>query len=357
MAWLNLNGNLYSISDLKNSTPTGSSDFERSTLGFCKSWLNGQQEFVIQTSGSTGTPKKITLSRAAMEASAQQTIHALHLSKEGTALVCLDTKYIAGQMMLVRCLTLGMNIIANEPSGNPLENITSRIEFTALVPYQLENILDHTPGQLNMVHRAIIGGATVSQSLKEKMQKTSCLLLATYGMTETISHVALQKLNGPDSQDYFETLKNIHLRLDDRGCLCIKVDYLEGEIVTNDLVELVSSNKFKWLGRIDNVINSGGVKVIPEKVEAAIEKALVKLQIKARFFVAGLPDEKMGQRVVTIVEGLPDQWPSDKIMSDIVSNLTKYELPKEVKFVPKFIETPTGKINRAQTIATHLQQK
>ncbi|MBI3482279.1 MAG: AMP-binding protein, partial [Bacteroidetes bacterium] len=301
MPSLNLNGKTFSFEELKSIFPEESqSEFEKTTLKFCKAWLTGQKEFTINTSGSTGTPKEIRLKRGAMEVSAQMTINALHLKTGDTALVCLDTKYIAGQMMLVRSLVLGMNLIAVEPSANPFDNIDQPIDFTALVPYQLENILNQSPENLDSVRCAIIGGAAVSNSLKEKIKKTKCTVYATYGMTETISHVALQKLNGPDLQEYFEALENVRFRVDERGCLCIKANHLDREIITNDLVTLISSQKFKWLGRIDNVINSGGIKIIPEKIESVLEKIFDSLQIKKRFFVAGLPDEKLGQRVVAV---------------------------------------------------------
>jgi O-succinylbenzoic acid--CoA ligase len=344
-----LNGKKISFEELKNiSIDEAKSEFEKSTLAFCKAWLDRQPEFLIHTSGSTGAPKEIILLRSAMEASALQTIKALKLISNSTALVCLDTKYIAGQMMLARGLFLSMDIIAIEPSANPLDQINDHpVGFMALVPYQLEAILNHSPKKLDRIDCAIIGGAKVSNSLKEKIKNSKCAIYATYGMTETISHIALQKLNGANVQDYFEALENIHLRLDERGCLCIKADYLMNEIITNDLVELIDGKKFKWLGRVDNVINSGGVKIIPEKIEAVLEKILDTLQITNRFFVVGLPDDKLGQQLTAVVEGNPlDQTIIKKILSEASDHLTKYELPKEFKFVTKFKETSTGKINR-----------
>src|SRR5258707_4872870 len=142
MTSLTLNRKIFSMEELENISPANQSEVEKSTLNFCKAWLGGQNEFKINTSGSTGNPKEIILQRSSMEASARMTIHALQLKAGDTALVCLDTKYIAGQMMLVRSLLLGMNIIAVEPSSNPFNNIRQRIDFVALVPFQLENILD-----------------------------------------------------------------------------------------------------------------------------------------------------------------------------------------------------------------------
>ncbi len=353
--WITLNGRTYSHKELKEPLfENGLSDFEKSTLKFCHAWLNGQQEFLIQTSGSTGIPKQIVLLRTQIEASARQTIEALQLKANETALVCLDIKYIAGQMMLVRGLIAGMNIIVVEPSTNPFDKIEDQpIYFVALVPYQLENIVDHTPEKLNQVRCAIIGGAAISHSLKEKIQKGSCAIYATYGMTETISHIALQRLNGKNHQNYFEPFPTINLRLDNRGCLCIKASYLNEEIITNDLVELVEERKFKWLGRIDNVINSGGIKVLPEKVESILEGILDSFQIKNTFFITGLADEKFGNKVILVVEGIAFNKEIQKeILIKASQMLSKYELPKEFIFIPNFKETTTGKVNRSATLAS-----
>jgi o-succinylbenzoate---CoA ligase len=352
---IEINGRTYSHEELKKqSFENNQSDFEKSTLKFCHAWLNGQQEFTIQTSGSTGAPKPIVLLRKQMEASANQTIEALQLKTGETALVCLDTKYIAGQMMLVRSLIIGMNIIAVEPASNPFEKIDGQqIDFVALVPYQLENIIEHTPERLDPVRCAIIGGASISHSLMEKIKKSSCVLHSTYGMTETISHIALQQLNGKSPREFFEAFPSIQLRLDNRGCLCIKANYLKEEIITNDLVELVEERKFKWLGRIDNVINSGGIKIIPEKAELIFEKVFDSFQIKNRFFITGLPDEKLGNKVTIVVEGLAFNKEIQKeILVRVSQKLNKYELPKEFVFIQHFTETATGKVNRSATAAS-----
>ncbi len=352
--WIRVNEKDYPHEALRKiSVDNSQSDFEAATLGFFQQWVNGQQEFFIQTSGSTGYPKKIRLARSQMEGSARQTIAVLQLQPGMTSLVCLDTKYIAGQMMLVRSLMAGMNILALEPSANPFNKLqTYQIDFVALVPYQLEHILTYFPETLDQVRCAIIGGAAISASLNEKVKKSKCAIYATYGMTETLSHIALQRLNGPKPQDCFEALSSVDLRLDSRGCLCIRAEYLQKEIITNDLVELVEERKFRWLGRVDNVINSGGIKIIPEKVESVFESIFDKHEIKNRFFVAGLPHDQLGQQVTLIVEGNPfEKTVQEKILTLGRQKLSKYELPKEILFIPQFKETATGKINRTASLA------
>jgi O-succinylbenzoic acid--CoA ligase len=352
MPSITINGQVYSHNELIRLSPLPTaSDFQRATIKFCQDWLSGQQEFTIQTSGSTGAPKSMVLQRSQMEASARQTIEALQLKAGETSLICLDTKYIAGQMMLVRSFIAGMNIVAVEPSSNPLKEMDQRIDFVALVPFQLENIFEHAYKNINKIRCAIIGGAVISNSLKEKIRSSACAVYATYGMTETLSHIALQRLNGAHAQDYFETFPTIGLRLDLRGCLCIKASYLPEEIVTNDLAERIDEKKFRWLGRIDNVINSGGVKVIPEMVESVFQRILDSFEIKHRFFITGLPHEKLGSKVTAVFEGIPfNKEIQEEILFEAAQNLNKYELPREFVFVPQFKQTTTGKINRAATL-------
>lgn len=336
------------------STHSERTPFEKTTLAFCQAWITGQQSFTIHTSGSTGSPKEIQLKRSALEASARMTLRALALKPGGNSLVCLDTAYIAGQMMLVRSLLHNMNIVAVEPTANPLKNIDHPVDLVALVPYQLETILEQSPGKLDSVRCAIIGGAPVSYSLRKKISKSTCALYATYGMTETVSHIALQRLNGKQAQDYFEALENIHLRVDDSGCLCIQAPYLPAEIITRDLVEIVGHNQFRWLGRIDNVINSGGIKITPEKIELVFEKIFDLLEIKNRFFIASVPHKKWGQQVVMFLEGGLSKTDEDKIIEMATGQLSKYELPKKILRIEKFIETATAKIDRKKIVLPYL---
>lgn len=350
---LHLNGKKFSFQELIEVDPeTGSTAFEKSTLAFCRQWLTGENEFILHTSGSTGAPKPITLTRAQMEASARLTLQALQLAPGMNALVCLDTHYIAGKMMLVRSLTGGLNIIAVEPSANPLPHLRERIDFAAFVPLQIESILDQSKDALDRIGCAIIGGAAVSVTLQKKMQHTSCRLYATYGMTETISHIALQKLNGEEATDFFTVQPGVNIQLDARGCLTIRADYLGVQpVITNDLAEVLSPATFRWLGRADHIINTGGVKVSPEKIEKAFEKLFYEKGMAGRFFVSGLPDAHLGQQVILVIES--KEWPPEQqqsLLKEVAPLLGKYETPKKICFLEKFAETATGKINRPATL-------
>ena len=355
--WLQLNGKTYSYAQLKSgggTTPV--TDFERSALAFCRAWIGDQEHFSLSTSGSTGAPKTITFRREQMEESARLTAAALDLKPEYHALLCLDPRYIAGQMMLVRSFVTGMNVIAVEPSANPFDSIQSdiKIDFAAIVPYQLQTILDSATGKnnLNKLKAVLVGGAAISAKVKALLHPLHCLVYSTYGMTETLSHVALQVLNGSSPQDYFQVLPGITIGTDARRCLTISAGYLgEDDIITNDLVELLGPGQFNWLGRLDRVINSGGVKVIPEKIEKACEEIIEELGLANRCFVAGLPDDRLGTRVVLVVEGQPF---SESMQRDLYTRmekvLGKYEVPKEMRFIPRFAETSSQKVDRNATL-------
>lgn len=348
-----INGVAYSHDQIVNGDVSITSDFEKSTFDFCRAWFSGQELFKLSTSGSTGIPKEITFTRDQLIASATMTQSALSLKPETSALVCLDTKYVGGQMMLVRSFVVGMNLIAVDPVANPLTKIPSnqKIDFAAFVPYQLQAILDATPDHLENIRVAIIGGAPVSESTKRKIMSSKCELYATYGMTETISHIALMKLNGPNKETSFKTLKGVSIQLDDRGCLVINTNFLNQPVVTNDMVELISDHQFNWLARWDNIINTGGVKVSPEKIESRLESIFEELNLSNRFFIAAFPDNQLGERVNLIVEGESLSLPViEKLWEAMRSKLSKYEVPKEIRFAPGFEETNTGKINRTNTI-------
>ncbi|MEJ0056105.1 MAG: hypothetical protein WDN75_10835 [Bacteroidota bacterium] len=201
-----------------------------------------------------------------------------------------------------------------------------------------------------MLNTIIIGGASLRHDVIELLQSHATKFYATYGMTETITHVALQMLNGPDRQDYFQLLPDIAISPDSRGCLVIEAGHLYAPVITNDLVEIMDANKFRWIGRYDQVINSGGVKISPEKIERVVENIFQELEISNRFFVAGLADPKLGERVTLVLEGNPDPGMINQIKKQLTNRLDKYEAPKDVVCVSGFVETATQKIDRVSTL-------
>lgn len=362
-----LNGTVYSPQQLIDGRlQTPASDYERRVLAFCQQWLTGQETFALQTSGSTGHPKTVPLTRAQMITSAQYTGRALGLQPGDRALVCLSVEYIAGMMMLVRGFELGLHLTVIEPVSRPLARFapTERFDFTAMVPLQLHETLRGAPHEralLDAMRAVLIGGAPVSLALEEQLQRVLAPLYHTYGMTETVSHIALRRLNGPQRSDRFHAFDGVRLGLDERGCLTITSALTRGEtLITNDLVELYADGAFRWLGRVDNVINSGGVKVHIEQVERALEAWLLHyrggMYAERRFFIGPLADARLGQAVVAVIEGEP--CAGDAAASTLATALRThlrrllppYAVPRTVYFVPRMLETRTGKIDRWATL-------
>jgi o-succinylbenzoate---CoA ligase len=363
-----LNDTPYSRQQLLDGCPQAQvSAYERRVLQFCQQWLSGQETFTLQTSGSTGQPKTILLTRTQMVTSAHWTGHALGLQPGDRALVCLSVAYIAGMMMLVRGFELGLHLTVIDPVSRPLAAFAParRFDFTAMVPLQLHETLHGNAYEgaiLNDMQAVLIGGAPVSLALEEHSQRVQAPLYHTYGMTETVSHIALRRLNGPQRSERFMPFDEVRLGVDARGCLTITSALTRGEILyTNDLVEFHADGSFRWLGRIDNVINSGGVKVHIEQVERAIEAWLMHSQggvyAERRFFVGPLAHPRLGHAVVAVIEGELDGREvagapafTMALRTSLQQALTPYEIPRQVYFVPQLCETPTGKIDRGANL-------
>lgn len=323
-------------------------DEEIHCFEFIKEWFSEKDFFIVPTSGSTGIPKLIKITRQQMQYSAKMTGKALKLKKGMNAFICLSTQHIAGKMMLVRAFELDLNLTIVSPASNPFINFSpSKIDFIALVPFQLQTILESNKNYyLENCHAIIIGGAPVSYDLEQKIQTVNSPIFGTYGMTETVSHIALKKLNGIKKDVFFHCLPNVIIKQDERNCLSIESPVSNNEtLITNDLVNIISPTSFEWLGRVDNVINSGGIKIQIEQVEQKIIELFYKKNIKNRFIIGGINDKQFGTKVILLIEGKCDfklEW--------LHNILTKYELPKALFFTPLLIETKTGKINRKENI-------
>lgn len=329
----------------------------QAAIQFCNEWLNGQNEWTIRTSGSTGTPKTITLRRSQMLKSATATLTALQLKPQQNALVSLNTQYIAGIMMLVRGLVGNLNMYVVEPSSNPFESVPTdfTVHFMALVPLQLQRILaEQKEHLLQSAQAIIIGGAAISAELEQTIQqKITAPCYHTYGMTETVSHIALRRINGENlANDYYTALPNTIFSTDERNCLCIETPICEEKIITNDVVELLDKTQFRWLGRIDNVINSGGVKIHAETVEHTIAQFLAQKNMTHNdFFVAGILHKELGEQVILVVEkNLFTNSQFEQIQKVVQDQLGRFFVPKQQYSVPQFARTETQKINRKATL-------
>ncbi len=330
--------------------------YKDAILRFRDQWfLNTPPPFQIQTSGSTGKPKTIEISKEQMEASASMTGQALGLTNSDNALVCLNTQYIAGKMMLARAFTIGMTAYILPPVANPFKHITKSlsISFTAMVPYQMKTTIEESPdkiGVLNQMKAILLGGAPVGHQLEESLQNIEAPVYSTYGMTETVSHIALRRLNGRNASPVYTVLSGISIGLDERSCLTIKGPVTRDEtIITNDIVKLIPPGQFIWTGRIDNIINSGGVKIQIEELERSISGIFNTLGYTNRFMVTGIPDNCFGTSVVLLIEGFFAEEQKNRLYHELIQTVSKYEVPKKIFLIPEFSETATGKIDRIAT--------
>ena len=309
--------------------------FEQHIGTFLLDWFDEKSYIELSTSGTTGVPKIIRIEKQAMLDSALATGDFFGLEPGNTMLHCLPTNYVAGKMMWVRSFILGLDMKFVEPNSNPLDKIDENFDFCAMVPLQAKNSLDKL--KQKKIKKLIIGGVRVHKALEQELVKLPMEIYETYGMTETITHIAAKKIGA----EAFTVLPNVTVSVDDRQCLVIKAKNIsKNAIVTNDIVKLISEKQFIWEGRIDNVINSGGIKLMPEQIEEKLSTLIPR-----RYFVYGQPDETLGEKAVLYIEGEPIV-----IEESVFSVLNKYEIPKEIVFIPKFQETATGKIMRNESV-------
>lgn len=310
-------------------------EHEKPVGEFILDWLDQNSYIEMHTSGSTGIPKLIRVSKESMVNSAIASGAFFDLTYGCKILNCLPMKYVAGKMMFVRSFVLGLEMDFVPPSLHPLKKLDGCYDFSAMVPLQAQNSLQ----DLHMIKKLIVGGAKINAKLEKqllRLKKTECY--ETFGMTETVSHIAAKKVG----EKSFRLMPNVSIETDNRSCLVIHAPLLLDEpIVTNDLVEIVDGNTFKFLGRLDNIINSGGVKINPEQVE---EKLIEK--IGPRFIICGKPDIDLGQKVVLLIES-----ESFNIDESIFKDLEKFEKPKEIHFVKQFKDSSNGKLLRKETLA------
>lgn len=347
-----LNGIHFSHEDLKEvaySLIKEGEGYEKATGNFLIDWLNDDDYLIVNTSGSTGQAKPVKLKKQAMVNSAIATGDFFSLEPGDKALDCLPSHYIAGKMMLVRAMILGLEIDCVEPSSHPIFDYEKKYDFCAMIPLQLKHTINYTFN----IKTLIIGGSKITQPILERIKQSTSDFYETYGMTETVTHVAVRRLESKNAkgEPYFQALPNVSFAQDDRNCLIVKAtNLIEESIITNDVVDLINNTSFNLLGRYDNVINSGGVKLFPEQIEDKLHTV-----IDERFIVAGQYDEALGERLVLIVED-PRDTP-ESILSRIkhLKGLTRYEVPKEVFITDKFIETVNGKIQREDTLKSILE--
>ena len=336
-------------------------EFEEKVISFLQEWFSDSETVSVQTSGSTGIPKVFEIEKKRMLNSAKMTCDFLGLKEGDTALLCLPVQYISGKMMLVRAIERKLKVIISVPSSAP--EISQNIDFCAMTPLQVQNSLD----KIHFIKNLIIGGAAVSENLKSQLTSSiqhpaSNKIYETYGMSETLSHIALKQIS-PIQEEYFTILNDVEISVDERNCLKIFAPKLNPEILqTNDIVELMhfmnsvrkpsvyaqcDKKQFKFLGRFDNVINSGGVKIFAEELEN-----LVKKHIDKDLVFLGKPDETLGEKLILVIEDASTPLSMTEIKSQI-SNLkfpSKFHIPKEILFLEKFPRAENGKVLRKEIL-------
>ena len=310
---------------------------------FLEEWHNDSPYVRVQTSGSTGTPKPMLVEKRRMLASARRTNDFLGLKPDDTALLCMSLDYIAGKMMVVRALERGLRLVSVEPSGHPLasDNINGQLDLVAMVPMQVYNSLQvpEERERLKQIKHLIIGGGAIDEALAEELKDFPHDVWSTYGMTETLSHIALRRINGEEASDWYTPFPSVEVSLSEDGCLVIDApEVCEDRLVTNDIAELGGDGRFRILGRKDNVICSGGIKIQAEEVER-----LLHPHLRVPYLLSKRPDEKFGEVVVLLTEGDVE---TAKTVCEAV--LPKYQRPKAYVHVSEIPLTETGKPARRQ---------
>ena len=341
-----INKKAYSFVAIKEGDFSANSTNEKHIFEFIQSWLNGQNEFTVFTSGSTGKPKAIVITREQMILSAEKTGAFLNLEKKSSALICLSSEQIAGKMMLVRTLELGLKATIIDPCANPFLKVNQSFNFTALVPMQVQEILSNkiSSNLFFQTKNIIIGGAPLNNSLNAQLLTSPNNIYQTYGMTETVSHVALKNIS--KGEKGYQALPGVSFSIDNRNCLEIDAPMASPQqLTTNDIVELVSKTSFIWKSRIDFVINTGGIKVQIEELEQQLSSIFNDMNLSTDFFIFPQKDEKLGERVC-----LCTTQNKINLSSLLKEKLPKFHCPKSFYHLDSFVYNKSGKLNRKATI-------
>ena len=343
---------------------------------FLQEWNNDSERVLVHTSGSTGKPKPMWVEKRRMEASARITCDFLGLKEGDTALLCMSLDYIAGKMMVVRSLVRNLKLIVVEPTGHPLADATPLqlprggekvpeqtsspsgkvgrgVVFAAMVPMQVYNSLQvpEERERLKQIKHLIIGGGAIDEAMASELKDFPNYVWSSYGMTETLSHIALRRLNGVEASDWYTPFAHVQISQNEDGCLVIDAPEVCAErLVTNDIVE-ISEAGFRIIGRKDNVICSGGIKIQAEEVERAL-----KPYLHVPFMITKRKDTKFGEVVVMMIEDRgerrEDREERDSLKTRLQrlcrEHLPKYWQPRDVVFVEKIPMTETGKPARRQ---------
>lgn len=306
---------------------------------FLTEWNHPDPTIEVQTSGSTGIPKRMKVRKEQMVNSARLTCDFLGLKKGDKALLCMPLQYIAGKMMVVRSLVAGLELIPREPSGHPMADIDFPLRFAAMIPLQVYNTLQVAEERRRLCQTEIllIGGGAIDKELEQQLRQLPNQVYSSYGMTETLSHIALRRLNGPDTSDYYTPFPSVKLSLSPDNTLVIDAPLVaQAPLITNDVAELLPDGRFRIIGRKDNIINSGGIKVQTEVIEEQLRRI-----IPYDLAITSIPDPKFGEIIVLLVTSSQETAKGFDL-----GVLPKYQRPKHLLAVNTIPLTGTGKIDR-----------
>ncbi|MGL5318303.1 MAG: AMP-binding protein [Bacteroidales bacterium] len=341
---LNLDGELLNAELFKRGDiALPAEGIKRDIYLFLQEWFDASPLITVHTSGSTGVPKPMQVEKDRMQASAEFTCKYLGLSASSSALLCLPVSYIAGKMMLVRALVSGFRLDTTEVNGYPLAENNNSYDFVAMIPLQVYNSINDEVQRkrFETIRNVIVGGAAIDQELEERLRSFNNAVYSTYGMTETLSHIAMRRVSGEQSSPYYTPLDEVKLSLSDTGTLVISAPRVCPDVlVTNDCVEFNESGAFRVIGRADNVINSGGVKLHIEQIESKIASLFVR-----SFVITSVPDIKLGEQVVLLYE---EAFEPAVLTGSLTRLLSRYEIPKHCFQIEHLPLTESGKIKRAE---------
>jgi len=345
---MRINGQDYSVHELNLLIAERLSlpqlpEWKRELYTFLRLWFSPSDFIEAQTSGSTGTPQTIRLPKTTMQRSASRTIEFFGLQEGNRILLSLPCRFIAGKMMVVRAITGQMDLITVDPSSDFDLLIDETFDFGAMVPNQVFKLLESPSGRqkIENIRNLLIGGSSIPANLETQISHLTNRVVSTYGMTETASHIAIRELSGEKHSDIYHCLQGITVTSGQNDCLQIFDSNLTELLQTKDIAEILSLTSFRIMGRVDDVIISGGIKYWPEKIEKTLLSAM-----QGRFVISSMPDEKLGEKIVLVIEG--ETSDIDLINKKMTEILPSFERPKSIYFLEKFPETPNGKLKRRE---------
>lgn len=342
-----INDKLFPLGDLQlHSEEMVQSDipeWEKDIYKFILNFLDDSDYVEQKSSGTTGIQTVHMLPKATMIESAKRTVEIFKLGFGQKALLCLPIEYIAGKMMVVRAFVAGLNLFWEAPSSMPALGKYGKLDFCAMVPLQVFNSFSNYEFIKN-INNLIIGGSELRPELIARFKEVKNNTYETYGMAETCTHVALRKISGENPDEYYRAIPGVEFEVDERSCLVIKADYIDNIIHTNDVVELIDEKQFIWKGRFDNLINSGGIKVKPEELEAEIGQVL-----DLDFAIVGIPDKELGQKIVFVAES-ENALNEEELLLVMSEVLPKHHMPKKIYSVKELPRNQAFKVDRNKLI-------